>query len=279
MKIDSHQHFWNYNREAYPWMTEAHAAIKRDFLPRDLEPILEGSQIDGCICVQAQQTLRETEWLLELADKNAFVKGVVGWFPFRDANLSDSLDRFAKHPALVGARHAVHDESDDDFILGEEFNRGIGELAKYGLVYDILIFKKHLPHSIEFVDRHPHQQFVVDHIAKPRIDSRAFDENWHKNIVDLAGRDNVACKLSGMATEVTDPEWTADLLEPYFHTALEAFGPDRLLFGSDWPVCLLRSNYDAWVNTVKTAIDELSASEQSAILGGNAVRIYQLQKA
>ena len=275
MKIDSHQHFWNYSRESYPWMTEAHEAIKRDFLPNDLEPILKRNQIDGCIAVQAQQTLEETEWLLKLAEENPFVKGVVGWFPFRDANVSDSLDRFATHQALVGARHVVHDEPDDDFILGKEFNRGIGELANYDLVYDILIFEKHLPQSIEFVDRHPHQQFVVDHIAKPRIDSRAFDESWHKNIVELAGRDNVACKLSGMATEVRDPEWNANLLEPYFQTALEAFGPERLLFGSDWPVCLLRTDYDRWFNTVKTAIGELSPPEQSAILGGNAERIYQ----
>lgn len=275
MKIDSHQHFWNYSRESYPWMTEAHEAIKRDFLPNDLEPILKRNQIDGCIAVQAQQTLEETEWLLKLAEENPFVKGVVGWFPFRDANVSDSLDRFATHQALVGARHVVHDEPDDDFILGKEFNRGIGELANYDLVYDILIFEKHLPQSIEFVDRHPHQQFVVDHIAKPRIDSRAFDESWRKNIVELAGRDNVACKLSGMATEVRDPEWNANLLEPYFQTALEAFGPERLLFGSDWPVCLLRTDYDRWFNTVKTAIGELSPPEQSAILGGNAERIYQ----
>ncbi|MEC7907356.1 MAG: amidohydrolase family protein [Verrucomicrobiota bacterium] len=275
MKIDSHQHFWNYSREAYPWMTEAHEAIKRDFLPCDLEPILNGNQIDGCIAVQAQQTLEETGWLLKLAEENPFVKGVVGWLPFRDANVSDSLDRFATHPALVGARHVVHDEPDDDFILGKDFNRGIGELADYDLVYDILIFEKHLPQSIEFVDRHPHQQFVVDHIAKPRIDSRAFNESWRKNIVELAGRDNVACKLSGMATEVRDPEWNADLLEPYFETALEAFGPERLLFGSDWPVCLLRTDYNRWFDTVKTAIGELSASEQSAILGGNAERIYQ----
>ena len=275
MKIDSHQHFWNYSRESYPWMTEAHEAIKRDFLPNDLEPILKRNQIDGCIAVQAQQTLEETEWLLKLAEENPFVKGVVGWFPFRDANVSNSLDRFATHPALVGARHVVHDEPDDDFILGKEFNRGIGELANYDLVYDILIFEKHLPQSIEFVDRHPHQQFVVDHIAKPRIDSRAFDESWRKNIVELACRDNVACKLSGMATEVRDPEWNANLLEPYFQTALEAFGPERLLFGSDWPVCLLRTDYDRWFNTVKTAIGELSPPEQSAILGGNAERIYQ----
>lgn len=276
MKIDSHQHFWNYSREAYPWMTETHEAIKRDFLPSDLEPILKRNQIDGCIAVQAQQTLDETEWLLKLAEENSFVKGVVGWFPFRDADLARVLDRFASNQALVGARHVVHDEPDDDFILGKEFNRGIGELANYDLVYDILIFEKHLPQSIEFVDRHPHQQFVVDHIAKPRIDSRKFDENWRKNIVELAGRDNVACKLSGMATEVLDPVWDHALLEPYFHTALEAFGPERLLFGSDWPVCLLRTGYDRWFKTVRAALGELSASEQSAILGGNAEKIYQL---
>jgi len=276
MKIDSHQHFWKYSREAYPWMTEAHQAIKKDFLPADLEPILERNQIDGCIAVQAQQTLDETEWLLQLAEEHAFVKGVVGWFPFRDAHVSDSLNRFASHSNLVGARHIVHDEPDDNFILGGEFNQGIGELANYDLVYDILIFEKHLPQTIEFVDRHPHQQFVVDHIAKPRIDSRKFDENWGKNIAELAGRDNVACKLSGMATEVMDPEWDDDLLTPYIDTVLEAFGPDRLLFGSDWPVCLLRTDYDRWFKTVETAIGKLSASEQAAILSGNASRIYQL---
>jgi len=186
------------------------------------------------------------------------------------------LGEFAAHPKLVGVRHVVHDEPDDDFILRENFNAGIRQLSKYGLVYDILIFARHLPQTLTFVDRHPGQPFVVDHIAKPVIRGSAFDASWDRQLRDLARRENVSCKLSGMVTEVRDAEWNADLLRPYYETVLEAFGPRRVMFGSDWPVCLLRASYAAWVAAVTELASALSAHEQAAFWGGNAARIYHL---
>lgn len=276
MKIDSHQHFWEYTPAEYGWISEQHAAIKRDFLPSDLDPLLETNGIDACIAVQARQSIEETRWLLEIADSNLKVKGVVGWLPLCTSELISSLDQFSNNPRLVGVRHVIHDEKDDDFILRKDFNRGIQELGLRNLVYDILIFEKHLPQTIEFVDQHPNLQFVVDHIAKPRISTDAFDTSWQKNIVELGKRENVACKVSGMVTEVVDPQWNSDLLEPYIQTVIKAFGPSRLLAGSDWPVCLLRAEYTLWYRTLCLAIKSLSEDEQSDILGETATRIYKL---
>lgn len=276
MKIDSHQHFWNYNADHYGWMTEEHRVIKHDFLPADIDPLLVEAGIDGCIAVQARQTVGETQWLLKLSDQYSKIKGVVGWLPLSSPEIESSLDRFADHPKLVGIRHIVHDEEDDDYILRADFNRGIRALEPRDLVYDILIYEKHLPQAIQFVDRHPNIQFVVDHIAKPKIKADAFDEGWRTNIIELGRRKQVACKLSGMVTEVRDPQWNEDLLKPYFQTVLNAFGPDRLLYGSDWPVCLLRSGYAQWHQAVLNLIASLSANEQSEILGVTACRIYKL---
>jgi L-fuconolactonase len=186
------------------------------------------------------------------------------------------LEKYAEHPKLVGVRHVVHDEPDDDFILRPDFNEGIRNLKKHDLLYDILIFWKHLPQTIRFVDMHPEQPFVVDHIAKPRIVAGAFDSEWAAGIRELARRDNVSCKISGMITEVRDVEWNADALRPYFETVLEAFGPQRVMYGSDWPVCLLRGSYASWVRAVGELASSLSADEQTALWSGNAERIYQL---
>lgn len=277
MKIDSHQHFWRYQESEFPWIGSEHLALKRDFLPADLQLILQENQIDGSIAVQACQTLAETDWLLALAEQNPFIRGVIGWLPLCDPNVESLIEQYAAHSKLVGIRHVVHDEPDDQFILRADFNEGIGRLASRDLVYDILIFEKHLPATIAFVDRHPNLQFVVDHIAKPKIRAGNFDQEWGTNLLELSRRPNVACKLSGMVTEVAAPQWDRQLLAPYFDTALEAFGPERLLFGSDWPVCLLRSDYANWVHTVQAAIDELSEREQSLIWGENAARIYTLK--
>ncbi len=276
MKIDSHQHFWTYSAKDYPWITDALSAIKRSFSPDDLEPLLKEASIDGSIAVQARQSLEETRWLLQLAEEYDSIKGVVGWLPLQSQDLEDSLDQFASHPKLVGVRHVVQDETDDQFILRPDFNRGIRALAARDLVYDILIFERHLPQTITFVDTHPEMPFVLDHIAKPVIQEKAFDSDWARNIRQLAKRENVACKLSGMVTEVRDETWDAALLQPYFDTALDAFGPDRLLFGSDWPVCRLRASYAQWVDTVHFWLDPLSNSEKSAIWGENAQRLYNL---
>lgn len=276
MKIDSHHHLWAINDTDYVWMSEAHAVIKRDFLPADLHPLLDADSIDGCIAVQARQMIEETRWLLDLAEQDARIMGVVGWVPLLENAGEPWLDEFAAHPKLVAVRHVIHDEPDDNFILREDFNAGIHQLAKYDLVYDILIFAKHLSQTLTFVDRHPMQPFVVDHIAKPNIRKDAFDDNWAKGIRDLAKRENVSCKISGIVTEVRDAEWNVELLRPYFDTVLEAFGPQRVLFGSDWPVCLLRTSYARWSAAVDELASALSDSEKSAFWGGNATRIYSL---
>ena len=274
MKIDSHQHFWTYDPIQFPWIGPEHTTIKRHFYPEDLRPLLQASGIDGCIAVQARQSIKETDWLLELTEQNDFIRGVIGWLPMSEPTLEDYLDRYSSCKRLVGLRHIVHDEPDDAFILRPDFNDGIKRLADQDLAYDILIFEKHLPATIEFVDRHPNQVFVVDHIAKPVIKEAAFDTTWRTNLIELARRENVSCKLSGMVTEVRDERWTPELLRPYFETVLEAFGPNRLLFGSDWPVCLLRTQYAHWIEVVRNYAHQLSSDEQASLWGANAIRIY-----
>ncbi len=276
MKIDTHQHFWAVNDTDYPWMTDELDAIRRDFLPPDLKPLLDASGFDGCVAVQARQMIKETEWLLGLAEEHDWIRGVVGWAPLSDHAGEPFLEKFSAHQKLVGVRHVVHDEPDDDFILRPEFNEGVRRCKDHGLAYDILIFWKHLPQTIQFADRHPDQVLVVDHIAKPRIRKGAFDDEWAAGIRELAQRPHVSCKLSGMVTEVRDAEWNTDLLRPYFETVLEAFGPERLMFGSDWPVCLLRSDHPSWTRIATDLVAPLSPDEQAAFWGGNATRIYGL---
>ena len=277
MKIDSHHHLWAINDTDYVWMGDAHAVIRRDFLSADLNAALDESGIDGSVAVQARQMIGETEFLLEIADANPRIKAVVGWVPLCENGGEPFLERYAAHPKLVGVRHVVHDEPDDDFILRPDFNEGIRNLAKYKLVYDILIFWKHLPQTIQFVDRHPNQPFVVDHIAKPRISAGNFDTEWADGIRELAKRENVSCKVSGMLTEVRGETWDLELLRPYFETVYEAFGPQRVMFGSDWPVCLLAADYPDVVGIAKDFFSRLSAAEQALIWGGTATRFYNLQ--
>lgn len=274
MKIDSHQHFWKYNDTDYVWMADKYAYCRRDFLPADLAPLLEAGQLEGSIAVQARQFVKETDFLLELAEANSFIKGVVGWIPLCDANVERHLEKYAGHEKIVGFRHVVHDEADDQFILRPDFNAGIKALSRYPLCYDVLIFERHLPQTIQFVDQHPGLRLVIDHIAKPRIRRDSFDKPWAANIKRLAQRKHVTCKLSGMVTEVDGDTWDEAVLKPYFETVLEAFGPERLLFGSDWPVCLMRSTHTQWVDTVRSFIAPLSVSEQAAIMGGTAERVY-----
>ncbi len=274
MKIDSHHHLWAINDTDYVWMTEGHAVIRKDFLSAELDATMDASGIDGTVAVQARQMVEETDFLLALADANPRIRAVVGWVPLCENGGEPFLEQFAAHPKLVGVRHVVHDEPDDDFILRPDFNTGIRNLAKYGLRYDILIFWKHLPQTIRFVDMHPEQPFIVDHIAKPRIRKDAFDAEWAAGIRELATREHVSCKLSGVLTEVRDGSWDIDLIRPYFETVLEAFGPHRLMFGSDWPVCLLRSSHAEWTHLAAELTKDLSADEQAAFWGGNASRIY-----
>ena len=276
MIIDSHHHYWHYSLVEYNWIDDSMDAIRTDFLPENLEQTILEAGVDGVISVQARQSVEETEWLIGLAHQHPFMKGVVGWLPLCQDDIEVYLIHHSGEKILKGVRHVVQGESDPDFILGKDFNRGISLLKKYGLVYDILVVERQLPNTIRFVDQHPCQPFVLDHIAKPLIGCNELSP-WKENIQELAKRQNVSCKISGMVTEADFNHWTPEQLLPYFEIILEAFGPDRLLFGSDWPVCLVATTYKSWTELVRKNICSLSVTEQSKIMGGNAVRIYDLE--
>ncbi len=275
MTIDSHHHFWSYSAAEYPWIGDSMTALRRDFLPEHLQAEIVAAGIDGVVSVQARQSVRETELLLSLADGNDFIKGVVGWVPLAQADVGDSLAKFAANPKLRAVRHVVQDEPDDRFILGTDFNRGVAMLREFDLVYDILIFERQLAPSIEFVDRHPEQVFVLDHIAKPRIKDGAL-EPWRENIRELARRENVFCKISGMVTEADWKTWNEVQLRPYLDVVLDAFRPKRLMFGTDWPVCLAASSYARWLEVVQNFSAKLSADEQEWLWGKTALQAYGL---
>jgi L-fuconolactonase len=274
-RIDAHNHFWRYRADEYGWIGEAMAIIRRDFLPSDLLVNLRAAGINGTIAVQARQTVEETEWLLQLSDTHDFIRGVIGWVPLSEPDVKAVLERLCEHQRLKGVRHVIHDEPDDEFILGANFNKGIQQLQSFGLIYEVLIFERHLPQTIQFIDRHPSQIFVVDHIAKPKIRTRELSP-WRERIVELARRDNVCCKISGMVTEASWTEWKPDDLKPYFDTVLGAFGVRRLMFGSDWPVLLVASSYTLWADSVRSFISHLSSAEQDRIMGGTAIEVYKL---
>ena len=274
MKIDAHHHFWHYNTQDYGWISDEMAVLRRDFLPADLKPELERAGIDRVVSVQARQCVEETEWLLKLAEENDFIAGVVGWLPIASPDFPALLEKFAANPKLRAIRHVVQDEPDDRFILGEAFNRGIDRLLAAHLVYDILIFERHLPYAIEFVKNHsPEQVFVLDHIAKPKIAAGEM-QPWADNLRKLAAFPNVYCKLSGLVTEADIRNWTPGQLRPYVETVLDAFGTGRVMFGSDWPVCTCATNYSAWRGLVGEFISRLSETEQAQIMGGTALKAY-----
>ena len=274
-KIDSHHHLWRYNARDYVWISEAMNALRRDFLLPEFEKALHLSGIGGAVTVQARQTTEETRWLLGLAQTTPLILGVVGWVPLAHPRVRMNLEEFAHNPKLKGVRHVLHDEPDDDYMLQENFNQGVRLLKEYNLVYDLLIFERHLPQTIRFVDRHPNQVFVVDHIAKPRIRSRLLSP-WREWLQKLAQRENVYCKISGMVTEADWDTWTAEDLAPYFDVVLSTFGPIRVMFGSDWPVLKLAASYRRWVETVQQAFATLSEWEQSRIWRETAIEAYSL---
>lgn len=275
MLIDAHHHLWKYNDTDYVWMTGAMTSLRRHFLIPELEATLHDCGVEGTVAVQARQSLEETDWLLDLASRNPLLLGVVGWVPLNNANVADHLDRYRGERKLRGVRHVLHDEADDFYMLREDFNRGIALLKDRGLAYDILIFERHLPQTITFVDRHPKQVFVVDHIAKPKIREGQM-QPWKDRIGELAKRNNVYCKVSGMVTEADWTSWTADHLRPSFEVVLSAFGPERLMFGSDWPVLTLAGTYRRWVETFDSLVAELSPEEKNAISRDTARRAYGL---
>jgi len=278
MKIDAHHHFWDYDPAQYEWIGEGMDTLKHSFGPADLRGEIAKAGIDGVISVQARTSLRENDFLLDLADRHDFIKGVVGYVDLTRADAGEQLARFAARNKASGVREVLQGLPDDRYCLREDFNRGVAGLHSFGLTYDILIFHRHLRHAIEFVDRHPLQLFILDHVAKPEIRTPQPAADWVANMKELGRRENVYCKVSGMVTEVPrEAEWTSGLLKPYFETAWETFGAKRVMFGSDWPVCLLRSGYGKWRDTVDGWTRQLSEPEQAAFWGENAARAYSLK--
>lgn len=276
MRLDAHQHFWHYSAQDYGWIGPDMAVLKQDRLPGDLAPLLAETSLDGSVAVQARQTLEETQWLLDLAAQHAFIRGVVGWVDLCSPKVSAQLERFSADASLCGVRHVVQDEPDDRFMLRDDFLRGIAILASFRLTYDILIVPRHLPVACQLVARFPDQPFVLDHIAKPSIKTGVI-EPWAADIRRLAVYPNVVCKLSGMVTEAGWHHWAPTHFQPYLDVVLEAFGPKRLMFGSDWPVCTLAASYGQVVGLVAAATQQLSLDEQALVWGGTARRFYGLE--
>lgn len=272
MRIDAHQHFWNYDAEQYPWIPGG-SPLQRNFLPADLAMELEKCDFQGCIAVQARQTLEETRWLLELADQASIIKGVVGWVDLRSPHVTQQLEKFAQHEKLVGVRHVVQDEADDNFMLGHQFQDGIRALDQFDLTYDILIYPKQLPAAIRLAENFPDQPFVLDHIAKPFIKDAVL-EPWASEIRDLAKHPQVMCKLSGMITEARLNHWKPADFVPYLDVILHAFTPERLMFGSDWPVALLSGSYVDTYNIVADYLRPLGPDVERKIFGENACKFY-----
>ena len=275
MRIDAHQHFWRYEAREYAWIDESMNALRRDFLPDDLEPELRRCGFDGCVAVQARQSLEETRWLLRLAEQFPFVRGVVGWVDLRAPNLRNVLEEMAGNRKLVGVRHVVQSEPDDRFLLQPDFLRGIVTLEEFDLAYDILIYTKHLDVAAELVSRSPRQRFVLDHLAKPPIKSGELGE-WKRGMGELAKFPNLMAKLSGLVTEADWNAWRPEQIIECVDVAFECFGAQRLMIGSDWPVCTLCGQYSRVMGVVMDWIGRLSDEEGEAVLGGNAARFWQL---
>lgn len=272
--LDAHHHLWRYRPAEYEWIGDSMRALQRDFLLPDLRMEAAAERIDGTIAVQARQTLEETQWLLDVARASDLVCGVVGWAEIAGEPFPRQLERWANEPKLVGLRHVVQGEP-DGFLDGAAFNRGIDALQGTGLVYDLLVFERQLEEAIRFVDRHPNQVFVLDHIAKPRIAAGEL-EPWRTRLADLARRPNVWCKVSGMVTEADWSNWSPATLAPYFDAVVNAFGPMRLMAGSDWPVCLVASSYSKWWETLRTYFASYSEAEKMAIFGDCAASVYRV---
>jgi L-fuconolactonase len=276
MMIDAHHHLWKYNPGEYGWMDASMSLLKRDYLPEDLEKELQAAGVGGTVVVQARQNMEETRWLLELADRHSFIKGVVGWFDLCSPYLLQQLRDFVAHPKLVGARHVIHDEPDDDFMLRSDFKTGLVYLGAHGITYDLLLFPRHIGRAVKLVNHFPRQRFVLDHLGKPLIKSGAL-EPWKQDISQLARYPNVWCKLSGMVTEADRAHWTYEDLLPYMETVLEVFGPDRVMVGSDWPVCRLAAEYQEVMRIVPQFVRSLDQMDREKILFANAIKCYQLK--
>jgi L-fuconolactonase len=272
--IDTHQHFWKYNSTDFGWVTDNMRILRKDYLPDELEVILKNNQVNGCIAVQADQSETETNYLLELEASNSFISGVVGWIDLRNPYLDERLQHYKQFAKLKGFRHILQSE-EPAFMLQDDFLKGINLLQKYNFTYDILIYPKHLAAALELVKQFPLQSFVIDHMAKPDVNNKEI-EAWEKGIRAISNCANVSCKLSGLVTEANWQTWTNQDLVPYINTIVQAFGIDRIMFGSDWPVCLLASAYDRWLSVVKDFFSEYPIEDQEKIFSQNAINFYHL---
>lgn len=276
MIIDSHQHFWQVGRFEYPWMSSDLGVLYRDYLPEMLEPILGENGVARTILVQASNSLAETKWLLSLADRHKFIAGVVGWVDLTDSGVAKDLEALKANPNFKGVRHLVESEPAEDWLIRPEVLRGLQTLEQHGVAYDLLVHTRHLKYAKTVAETCPHLRLVVDHMAKPHIASGEITE-WASGLREVAAYPNVSCKLSGLVTEANHNAWRTEDLRPYVDTALEYFGPERLIFGSDWPVCLLAASYAQVLEAFQVLLRELSDEERAMIFGGNAAKFYRLQ--
>ncbi len=273
--VDSHQHFWQVARFDYPWMTPTVEVLCQDYLPSALQPILNRCGIEQTILVQASNSIAETHWLLSLAEHNSFIAGVVGWVDLQADDVAGQLDDLRAHPKFKGVRHLVESESADDWLAQPKVIRGLRELESRQLAYDLLVHTKHLKHAQRVANECPELRLVVDHMAKPSIARREIDD-WRREIRKLAVYPNVSCKLSGLVTEADHDHWRASDLRPYVETALEFFGAGRMMFGSDWPVCLLAAPYDRVLETAQSLVADLNVANRERIFSRNATEFYRI---
>jgi L-fuconolactonase len=275
LKIDAHHHFWQFDPVRDNWITAEMSVIARDFMPADLSPVLERNGIGGTVLVQTCHTEDDTRFMLQLADENDFIKGVVGWVNLQSLNLEDRLKHYAQYPKIKGFRHVLQSDPDEQLMLRDSFKNGISLLNKYNFTYDILIYPNHLKYAAELVAEFPDQKFVVDHMAKPYIKDKLMDQ-WKEDIETLSDYQNVYCKVSGMLTEADWYAWHTDDFTPYLDTVFNAFSTNRVMYGSDWPVCKLAGGYNRALEILQIYTSRLSLREQEQFFGGNAIDFYNL---
>ncbi len=275
MKIDAHQHFWALARGDYGWLTSELATIYRDFGPSDLAPLIEAAGIEGTVLVQAAPTVAETEYMLSLADHTPFIKGVVGWVDFEAMDAAGQIKALSAHPALVGLRPMIQDIADPIWMLDDALSAAFFAIQQNDLTFDALTLPQHLAPLRQLLARHPEMRVVIDHGSKPLIRDGVID-GWAQDMAALAQETSAYCKLSGLVTEAA-ADWSTDDLRPYVNHLLDTFGSERLIWGSDWPVCTLASTYQRWLDTTDTLLSDLSENERNAVLGGNAARAYNLR--
>ena len=276
MRLDAHQHFWEYDAQRDSWIDDSMSVLKSDYLPEQIEPLLKEKELEGCIAVQANQSEKETEFLLALAEAYSFIKAVVGWVDLCSENIEKRLEHYAQNPYLKGIRHIVQAEP-ENFVLKPEFQRGIGFLSQFNLVYDLLVYPSQLESGIELVSQFPDQKFVLDHCAKPQIKIQEI-KKWTRDIRRIAEEENVFCKVSGLVTEADFKNWKPSDFLPYLEVVFDAFGEDRVLYGSDWPVCLLAASYEKVYQLTDDYTIEHSADARRNFFGDNAARIYNIKK-